>query len=344
MEYKHIEKGVVYKMDVLVLGGAGYVGSHAVDQLISEGYKVVVIDNLCTGHELSVHKDAIFYKGDVRDKEFMRTTFSKHNFEGVFHFCAYSLVGESMKKPLEYFNNNVHGLQILLEVMIEYSVENIIFSSTAAVYGEPNSVPINEQDFKTPTNPYGESKLMMEKMMQWCHKAYNINYAALRYFNVAGAKPDGTIGEDHRPESHLIPIVLKTALGQNDYLTIYGNDYDTPDGSCIRDYIHVVDLIDAHILAYKYLQNNGASGAFNIGSSNGYSVFEILESARNVTKLPIKAIIGERRAGDPSKLIASSQKANEILGWKPKYDDINDIIHSAWQWHSKNPNGYDELN
>lgn len=329
-------------MDILVLGGAGYVGSHAVDQLISKGYNIVVIDNLCTGHKNSIHKDAIFYKGDIRDKSFLDKIFSKYTFEGVFHFCAYSLVGESVKKPLDYFNNNVYGLQVLLEVMNIHNVTNIIFSSTAAVYGEPNTVPIQEGDTKKPTSPYGESKLMMEKMMNWCKEAYGMNYAALRYFNVAGAKIDGSIGEDHRPETHLIPIVLKTALGQNDYLTVFGNDYDTKDGSCIRDYIHVVDLIDAHILAFDYLRNGGQSGVFNIGSSQGYSVFEIIEAARHITQKEIKVTIGTRRSGDPSKLIASSQKAHDKLGWYPKYDNIKDIISSAWQWHLKKPDGYNE--
>ncbi|MBU0438182.1 UDP-glucose 4-epimerase GalE [Staphylococcus succinus] len=329
-------------MAVLVLGGAGYIGSHAVDQLISRGYDVVVVDNLGTGHRQSVHREAKFYEGDIRDQGFLTHIFTNESIEGVFHFCAYSLVGESVQKPLAYFNNNVQGLQVLLEVMYAHQVEYIIFSSTAAVYGEPDSVPITEEDSKTPTSPYGESKLMMEKMMHWSHGAYGVKYAALRYFNVAGAKEDGTIGEDHRPETHLIPIVLQTALGQRDQITVFGDDYDTEDGSCIRDYLHVEDLIEAHILAYEYLQNDGEPGAFNLGSSQGYSVFEILEAARNVTQKEIKAIVGERRAGDPSKLVASSDKARQLLGWQPKHDNINDIIGSAWQWHYQHPNGYQE--
>ncbi|SIN58576.1 UDP-glucose 4-epimerase [Mycobacteroides abscessus subsp. abscessus] len=268
--------------------------------------------------------------------------FTTETIEGVFHFCAYSLVGESVEKPLAYFNNNVNGLQVLLEVMYDHQVKHIIFSSTAAVYGEPDTVPITEADSKTPTSPYGESKLMMEKMMHWSHNAYGVNYAALRYFNVAGAKEEGTIGEDHRPETHLVPIVLQVALGQREALTIFGDDYDTEDGSCIRDYLHVVDLIDAHILAYQHLQNGGESGAFNLGSSQGYSVFEILEAARKVTNKPIEAKVGPRRAGDPSKLVASSDKAQSILGWKPKHDNIHDIIDSAWRWHNQHPNGYQE--
>lgn len=329
-------------MAVLVLGGAGYIGSHAVDQIISRGYDVVVVDNLGTGHRQSVHRDAKLYEGDIRDQGFLTHIFTNESIEGVFHFCAYSLVGESVQKPLAYFNNNVQGLQVLLEVMYAHQVEYIIFSSTAAVYGEPDSVPITEEDSKTPTSPYGESKLMMEKMMRWSHEAYGVKYAALRYFNVAGAKEDGTIGEDHRPETHLIPIVLQTALGQRDQITVFGDDYDTEDGSCIRDYLHVEDLIEAHILAYEYLQNDGEPGTFNLGSSQGYSVFEILEAARNVTQKEIKAIVGERRAGDPSKLVASSDKARQLLGWQPKHDNINDIIGSAWQWHYQHPNGYQE--
>lgn len=329
-------------MDILVLGGAGYIGSHAVDQLIAKGYNVVVIDNLCTGHKSSIHKEAIFYEGDIRNSEFLNNIFAKYEFKGVFHFCAYSLVGESVLKPLEYFNNNVNGLQVLLESMNKFNVKNIIFSSTAAVYGEPETIPITETDVQLPTSPYGESKLMMEKMMKWCNEAYGINYAALRYFNVAGAKEDGSIGEDHRPESHLIPIVLKTALGQNNHITVFGDDYDTKDGSCIRDYVHVVDLINAHILAFDYLQNGGKSGSFNIGSSEGYSVFEIIEAAKSITQKHIEVVIGDRRPGDPSKLIASSNKAQNELGWYPKYDNIEDIINSAWQWHLNNPTGYDE--
>lgn len=327
-------------MSVLVLGGAGYIGSHCVHQLIEKGYDVVVIDNIGTGHKASVNAQARFYAGDIRDKAFLDEVFNKENIEGVFHFCAYSLVGESVEKPLTYFNNNIYGLQTLLEVMYDYKVDKIIFSSTAAVYGEPNSIPINEDDTTNPTSPYGESKLVMEKMMRWCHEAYGINFAALRYFNVAGANPDGNIGEDHRPETHLIPIVLQVALGQRDNLTVFGDDYNTPDGSCIRDYLHVEDLIAAHILAFDYLKNGGASGAFNLGSSQGYSVFEILEAAREVTGEEIKAEVGKRRAGDPGTLVASSDKAKSLLGWVPQHDDIKEIIQDAWKWHQAHPHGY----
>lgn len=329
-------------MSVLVLGGAGYIGSHAVYQLIEQGYDVAVVDNLQTGHRQAVHTAARFYEGDVRDKEFLTEVFTHEDVEGVFHFCAYSLVGESVEKPLAYFNNNVQGLQSVLEVMYTFNVKHIVFSSTAAVYGEPDTIPINETDTTNPTSPYGESKLVMEKMMRWCHEAYGVNFAALRYFNVAGAHPDGVIGEDHRPETHLIPIVLEVVLGQREQLTVFGDDYNTADGSCIRDYLHVVDLIDAHILAFDYLKNGGASGAFNLGSSNGYSVFEILEAARAVTGHSINASVGKRRAGDPSVLIAASDKAKNQLGWQPRFDDINEIIRHAWEWHQHHPHGYDK--
>ncbi|MHD0397025.1 UDP-glucose 4-epimerase GalE [Staphylococcus simulans] len=329
-------------MSVLVLGGAGYIGSHAAHQLLDAGYDVAVVDNLGTGHRGAIPKAARFYEGDIRDSEFLNEVFATENVEGVFHFCAYSLVGESVEKPLDYFNNNVYGMQVLLEVMLAHGVKDIVFSSTAAVYGEPDIVPITEEAKKAPTNPYGESKLMMEKMMHWCHNAYGMNYAALRYFNVAGAREDGTIGEDHNPETHLIPIVLEAALGQRDAITIFGVDYDTADGSCVRDYLHVTDLIEAHILAYRYLKDGGESGAFNLGSSQGYSVIEIVEAARKATGETIQSEIGKRRAGDPSKLIASSDKARDVLGWKPQHDDIHEIIETAWHWHRTHQNGYED--
>ncbi|MBC1936877.1 UDP-glucose 4-epimerase GalE [Listeria grandensis] len=327
-------------MSILVLGGAGYVGSHAVDQLVEKGYKVVVVDNLRTGHAESLHKDAVFYKGDIRDKAFMQDVFQKETIEGVIHFAASSLVGESVEMPLEYFNNNVYGTQVTLEVMEEFGVKNIVFSSSAATYGEPKVIPITEDAPTNPESPYGETKLMMEKILKWCDKAYDTRFVALRYFNVAGAKFDGTIGEDHKPESHLVPIILQTALGQRSELSIFGDDYQTEDGTCVRDYVHVVDLIDAHILALEYLRDGGASNIFNLGSSQGFSVKEMLEVARKVTGKEIPAKIVPRRAGDPSTLVASSDKAQEVLKWKPRFTDVNRIIEDAWNWHSKNPNGY----
>lgn len=329
-------------MSILVLGGAGYIGSHAVNQLIDNNYDVVVVDNLQTGHEDAINKKAKFYKGDIRDKEFLTDVFKKENFDGVIHFAANSIVGESMQKPLMYFNNNVYGMQVLLEVMNENNVKHIVFSSTAATYGEPKQIPITEDMDTCPTNTYGETKLAMEKMMKWCDKAYGMKYVALRYFNVAGAKDDGSIGEDHNPETHLIPIVLQVALGKREFITIYGDDYDTEDGTCIRDYVHVEDLIEAHILALKYLMTGGESNVFNLGSSQGFSVKEIVEAVRNVTKLPIPEKIGERRAGDPSTLIASSEKARKILGWNPTRTNIDRIISDAWRWHQSHKNGYEK--
>ncbi|WP_053359957.1 UDP-glucose 4-epimerase GalE [Clostridium sp. IODB-O3] len=327
-------------MSYIVLGGAGYIGSHAVNKLIENNYDVIVVDNLQSGHEEAINSKAKFYKGDIRDKNFLSNVFKKENIDGVFHFAANSIVGESMKEPLMYFNNNVYGMQILLEVMNEHNVNKIVFSSTAATYGEPKQVPITEDMETCPTNTYGETKLVMEKMMKWCDKAYGMKYVALRYFNVAGAEDDGSIGEDHNPETHLIPIVLQTALGKRDHITIFGDDYDTEDGTCVRDYVHVVDLVEAHILAMKYLTHGGESNTFNLGSSQGFSVKEIVETARKVTDKNIKAIIGERRAGDPSKLIASSDKARKILGWNPIRTNIENIIQDAWLWHDTHKNGY----
>lgn len=329
-------------MTILVLGGAGYIGSHAVDQLVNQGYEVVVVDNLQTGHRAAVHDKATFYQGDIRDKAFLRTVFQKESIDGVIHFAASSLVGESVEQPLVYFNNNVYGTQILLEVMREFEVKTIVFSSTAATYGEPEETPIKETTPTNPKNPYGESKLMMEKMMKWCDNAYGMRYVALRYFNVAGAKADATIGEDHQPETHLVPIILQVALGQRDYLGIFGEDYETPDGTCIRDYVQVEDLISAHILALEYLKNGGTSEVFNLGSNSGYSVKEMLEAAREVTGKEIPAQVMPRRAGDPSRLVASSEKAQAILAWKPEYTDIKKIIETAWKWHVKHPQGYND--
>ncbi|MDU4659179.1 MAG: UDP-glucose 4-epimerase GalE [Clostridium butyricum] len=329
-------------MSYIVLGGAGYIGSHAVNKLIENNYDVIVVDNLQSGHEEAINSKAKFYKGDIRDKNFLSNVFKKENIDGVFHFAANSIVGESMKEPLMYFNNNVYGMQILLEVMNEHNVNKIVFSSTAATYGEPKKVPITEDMETCPTNTYGETKLTMEKMMKWCDKAYGMKYVALRYFNVAGAEDDGSIGEDHNPETHLIPIVLQTALGKRDHITIFGDDYDTEDGTCVRDYVHVVDLVEAHILAMKYLTHGRESNTFNLGSSQGFSVKEIVETARKVTDKDIKAIIGERRAGDPSKLIASSDKARKILGWNPTRTNIENIIKDAWLWHDTHKNGYNQ--
>lgn len=329
-------------MSVLVLGGAGYIGSHATSKLIENGYDVVVVDNLQTGHKDAVAEGAKFYEGDIRDKEFLKGVFSKEKIEGVMHFAANSLVGESMINPIKYFDNNVYGTEVLLEAMNEFNIKYIVFSSTAATYGEPKQIPITEETETSPTNPYGESKLMMEKMMKWCDRAYGIKYVALRYFNVAGAKENSKIGEDHTPETHLIPLVLQVPLGKREAITIYGDDFDTEDGTCVRDYIHVEDLVDAHILALKYLVKDNTSNVFNLGSNNGFSVKEIIEIARKVTGHLIPAVIGERRAGDPSKLVASSAKAREILGWEPSKTSVEKIIGDAWNWHKNNPEGFND--
>lgn len=327
-------------MTVLVLGGAGYIGSHAVDRLIENDYDVAVVDNLITGHRESVNQKARFYEGDIQDSNFMDSVFSKENIDGVIHFAAFSVVPESMKDPLKYFDNNTSGMIKLLEVMNEHQVKKIVFSSTAATYGEPKQIPIKENDPQIPTNPYGESKLAMEKIMHWSDLADGIKFVSLRYFNVAGAKADGSIGEDHHPETHLIPIILQVAAGERNQLSIFGDDYPTKDGTNVRDYVHVVDLVDAHILALTYLDECHDSEAFNLGSSTGFSNKEILEAAREVTNKPIPAVIAPRRIGDPSTLIASSDKARKILGWNPQYDDIKKIIQTAWTWRQNSPDGY----
>lgn len=330
-------------MATLVLGGAGYIGSHTVDRLIEKGEKTIVVDSLVTGHRQAVNKDAKFYQGDIADKDFMRQVFKENSdIDAVIHFAAYSLVAESMEKPLKYFDNNTAGMVKLLEVMNEFSIDKIVFSSTAATYGIPEEVPIKETTPQNPINPYGESKLMMEKIMRWADKAYGIKFVPLRYFNVAGAKPDGSIGEDHMPETHLLPIVLQVAMGKRDKLQIFGDDYNTPDGTNIRDYVHPLDLADAHILAVDYLKAGNPSTAFNLGSSTGFSNREILEAARKVTNKEIPAEIAPRRGGDPDVLVASSTKAREVLGWKPQFDDISKIIETAWKWHTLHPEGYQD--
>ncbi|WP_161979949.1 UDP-glucose 4-epimerase GalE [Streptococcus sp. S784/96/1] len=331
-------------MTVVVLGGAGYIGSHMVDRLISEGKeKVIVVDNLVTGHRAAVHPEAKFYEGDLADKDFMRQVFTENpDVDAVIHFAAFSLVAESMEDPLKYFDNNTSGMVSLLEIMNECGVNNIVFSSTAATYGIPEQIPILETTPQKPINPYGESKLMMETIMKWSDKAYGIKFVAFRYFNVAGAKPDGSIGEDHGPETHLLPIILQVAQGEREKILIFGDDYNTPDGTNVRDYVHPFDLADAHILAVDYLRNGGASAAFNLGSSTGFSNLQILEAARKVTGKEIPAELADRRPGDPDTLIASSEKAREVLGWKPQFDNIEKIIKTAWAWHSSHPKGYDD--
>lgn len=328
-------------MAILVTGGAGYIGSHTVAELLVKGEEVIVVDNLQQGHREALLGGKL-YVGDIRDKDFLDTVFKENRIEAVIHFAANSLVGESMQNPGKYYHNNVYGTLCLLEKMNEYGVNKIVFSSTAATYGEPENVPIVESDRTLPTNAYGETKLAMEKMMRWFDTAHGIKFVSLRYFNAAGAHESGAIGEDHSPETHLVPIILQVALGQRPHISIFGDDYATPDGTCIRDYIHVTDLADAHILAVEKLRAGGESGVYNLGNGKGFSVKEVVEIARRVTGHAIPAVVESRRAGDPAVLVASSERARTELGWKPSRDSLESIIASAWQWHKSHPNGYQQ--
>lgn len=326
-------------MAILVTGGAGYIGSHTVAELLAQGKEVVVIDNLQTGH-----RDALLggklYEGDLRDKELLAKLFAENHIEAVIHFAANSLVGESMKDPVKYYDNNVYGTLCLLEAMHAADVRRIVFSSTAATYGEPEKVPIEETDATHPTNVYGETKLTMERMMAWFDQVLGIKYVALRYFNAAGAHESGKIGEDHNPESHLIPLILQAALGQRPSIQVFGDDYNTPDGTCVRDYIHVGDLADAHLRAVDYLLQGGDSNVFNLGNGQGFSVKEVISKVKEVTGRDFPVVISPRRSGDPAVLIASSDKARSVLGWQPSRNKLDDIIRSAWEWHLHHPDGY----
>lgn len=326
-------------MAILVTGGAGYIGSHTVADLLERGEEVVVIDNLLTGHREALLGGKL-YEGDLRDKELLTRIFAENDITAVIHFAASSLVGESMQNPFKYYDNNVYGAMCLLDAMQQAGVKKIVFSSTAATYGEPEKVPIEESDRTEPANVYGETKLMMERMMNWFDKVHGIRYVALRYFNAAGAHTSGKIGEDHRPESHLIPLVLQTALGQREFISVFGEDYPTEDGTCVRDYIHVSDLADAHIKSVEYLNNEGASNVFNLGNGQGFSVKQVIETAVKVTGRDIPVKFEARRSGDPAVLVASSDKARSLLGWKPSYNQLEDIINGAWQWHESHPQGY----
>ncbi len=329
-------------MAVLVCGGAGYIGSHTVRELLAAGEEVIIADNLSTGHREAIPA-VKFYECDIRDKAALKKIFAENKVEAVFHFAAFIEAGESVKLPLKYFNNNVYGMQILLEAMTECGVDKIIFSSSAAVYGEPEKIPIDEGDATFPVNPYGDSKLIMEMMIRRVSAAQGVRYVSLRYFNASGASLNGSIGEDHHPESHLIPLILQVPLGKRDHITIFGNDYPTPDGTCIRDYIHVLDLANAHICALNYLRGGGESNFFNLGTGRGFSVKEIIDAAEKVTGLKIKKELGARRPGDPARLIALGEKARKILQWTPRFDDVEKIIATAWNWHKSHPNGYEEV-
>ncbi len=329
-------------MKILVCGGAGYIGSHTVKELLDKGYEVVVVDSLETGHKKAVDERAALCIGNISDGAFLENVFTKHNIDAVIDFAAYSLVGESVKEPAKYFENNVGGTLSLLSKMREHNVKYIVFSSTAATYGEPENIPILESDRTLPTNPYGESKLCVEKILRWFDEAYGIKYSVLRYFNAAGAHKSGTIGEDHFPESHLIPIILQVALGKREFIGVFGDDYPTEDSTCIRDYIHVTDLANAHILSLEKTMEENKSRTYNLGNGKGFSVKEVIEMTRKVTGKDIPEKVEPRRAGDPSVLIASSEKIIKELGWQPQYNTLEKIIDSAWQWHKNHPNGFED--
>ncbi|NNE01227.1 MAG: UDP-glucose 4-epimerase GalE [Pirellulaceae bacterium] len=325
-------------MNVMVVGGAGYIGSHAVRLLLDAGHKVTVFDNLSRGHREAV-PEGMLVEGDLSDRAKVVATLREHDIEAVMHFAAFALVNESVNDPALYYRNNVIAAIELLDAMREADVKKMVFSSTTATYGEPDVVPIAETTRQEPINPYGFTKLVFEQALADYAAAYGFAYAALRYFNAAGARPDGSIGEDHDPETHIIPIVLQVALGQRDKITIYGDDYATPDGTCVRDYIHIDDLGDAHLRALERLEP-GKGLCVNLGTGRGTSVREIVEACREVTGHPIPEVMGQRRAGDPPELIADARLAGELLGWKPKYNDVKSIVQTAWNWHRTHPQGY----
>lgn len=325
---------------ILVTGGAGYIGSHVVKELLRQGHKPIIFDNLQTGHRKTT-KDALFIEGDLSDQKKLKETFQAYQIDTVIHFAADSLVGESAQNPLKYFNNNVKNSLNLIEIMEEFKVKKIVFSSSAAVYGEPKEIPITEEHPCAPTNPYGETKWIFEKVLQAYHNSKKLNFISLRYFNAAGADPEGGLGEDHSQETHLIPLVIRTALDGTS-VPVYGTDYNTPDGTCIRDYIHVDDLANAHILALRKLEKEKMSGIYNLGNGNGYSVREVIETVKKVTGRKVAAVNSPRRPGDPARLVASSKKIKEELGWIPKYPDLETIVETAWEWHKNHPKGYDD--
>ncbi len=325
-------------MAILVTGGAGYIGSVAIEDLCNKGETVIVIDNLIYGHRQAIDDSIPFYEGNIGDKNLIRKILSEHEIESCMHFSAFAYVGESVEKPRKYWENNVAQTINLLDVLLEKDVKKFIFSSTCASYGEPNYTPIDEKHPQSPTNPYGWSKFTVERILESYDVAHDLKFIALRYFNACGATE--THGEDHEPETHLIPLVLQVALGTREKIMIFGDDYDTPDGTAVRDYIHISDLSQAHILALDYLRKGGNSEPINLGNGNGFSVKEVIETARQITGKEIKSDIAPRRVGDPSKLVGDATKAKEILGWKPNYPELEKIIESAWNWHKLNPSGY----
>lgn len=322
---------------ILVTGGAGYIGAHAVQALKRSGYDVIVLDNLVYGHA-DIVKDVLnvpLVVGDTNDRDLLDELFSRYSFSAVMHFAAYAYVGESVKDPAKYYRNNVTGTLTLLEAMVAASVKTFVFSSTCATYGVPDTVPITEDQPQNPINPYGMTKLMVERMLLDFDRAYDLKSVCFRYFNAAGADPEGHLGENHIPETHLIPLVLQTALGERDSISIFGTDYPTPDQTCIRDYIHVSDLADAHVLGIEYLLKGGDSEVFNLGNGNGFSVRQVIETARKVTGRDFKVVECDRRPGDPPSLVGGSEKARKVLQWSPKYSDLTDIVSHAWVWHQK---------
>lgn len=319
-------------MTVLICGGAGYIGSHVNKELQKQGYETVILDNLIYGHREAV-KWGTFVRGDLADLKDLVSVFQTYSIDAVFHFAAFAYVGESVQEPEKYYYNNVANTLNLLQVMRKYGCRRIIFSSTCATYGEPENVPITETMPQNPINPYGRSKYMIEQIFRDYEKAYGLQHVSLRYFNAAGADPECELGESHNPETHLIPLVLDAAGGQREQIQVFGTDYDTPDGSCIRDYIHVTDLADAHVRALSYLEQGGASDCFNLGQARGSSVLEVIEAAKRVTKRDFTVIKTERRPGDPARLIGSSEKARSVLGWNPSYSDLDTIVRHAWNWH-----------
>lgn len=321
-------------MAILVCGGAGYIGSHINKQLHKEGYETIVFDNLIYGHKEAVKWGKLVI-GDLKNVDEIEAVFKNNQIDAVFHFAAYAYVGESVNHPEKYYYNNVANTLNLLHVMMKYGCNKIIFSSTCATYGEPEKVPITEDMPQNPINPYGATKLMVERIFQDYHKAYGLQYVVLRYFNAAGADPDGEIGESHNPETHILPLVLDAASGKRPDIKVFGTDYDTPDGSCIRDYIHVYDLATAHLLALHHLEARKESQFFNLGNEKGTSVLEVVDSVKRVTRRNLKVTLTDRRPGDPAKLVGSSQKAQEVLGWKPIYGDIDAIVGHAWKWHEE---------
>lgn len=325
-------------MKILVTGGAGYIGSITAAELIQAGHEVVVFDNLYQGHAAAVHPEAIFMQGDLADRDAVAHLFAEHRgIDGIMHFASFTLVGESMEQPLKYLRDNLVNAANLLEQAIAHGVRRFILSSTANLFDDPERMPIDENERIVPGSPYGESKFFIERLLHWFEQIYGLRYACLRYFNACGDTPDR--GEDHDPETHLIPIVLQVALGQREHITVFGDDYPTRDGTCVRDYIHVVDLAQAHILAMEALDRLG-SRKYNLGNGAGFTVLEVIETARRVTGHPIPHVIGPRRPGDPAVLIASSETIRRELGWQPRYTRLEDIISSAWEWHRTHPHGY----